>query len=161
MRVYAWGSLEPRFTEEIPYRILKPCQQVFTASVDSLVEKAKCGSAESCFLFLHLGDPDTGPTSWLPLTTIRGTKGLEKPDLKITKVSTDTTNASTFIIDISTNRPAPFVWLEATGFKGRFSDNGFLLCEITSSVRFYAWETVSEETLRIALTVTSLMDVYR
>ncbi|XP_052253221.1 beta-mannosidase-like [Dreissena polymorpha] len=161
MRVYAWDSLEPRFTEEIPFRILKPSQQVFTASVDSLVEKAKCGSAESCFLFLHLGDPDTGPTSWLPLTTIRDTKGLEKPYLKITKVSTDTTNASTFIIDISTNRPVPFVWLEATGVKGRFSDNGFLLCERTSSVRFYAWETVSEETLRKTLTVTSLMDVYR
>ena len=70
------------------------------------------------------------------------------------------TAADEFTVSISTNAIAPFVWLEAYGVKGRFSDNGFLMIKPKVTLTFYAWQPVDAVTLRKALTVKSLMDVY-
>ena len=65
-----------------------------------------------------------------------------------------------FTVSITTNAIAPFVWLEAYGVKGRFSDNGFLMIKPTMTLTFYAWQSVDPSTLKQSLTVKSLMDIY-
>ena len=71
-----------------------------------------------------------------------------------------TGNQNEFMIQLETNAVAPFVWLEASGIRGRFSDNGFLLMEASKNVMFYAWEPVDVQKLQTSLTVKSLMDMY-
>jgi len=56
---------------------------------------------------------------------------------------------------------ALFVWLDAVGFSGRFSDNGFLMVTPDISVTFHSWtkiDTINE--FENSLTVRSLADVY-
>lgn len=65
-----------------------------------------------------------------------------------------------YVITLSTDFPAPFVWLEAYGIRGRFCDNGFLMFEETKSVTFHAWEATDLVSLKNSLTVKSLMDIY-
>lgn len=65
-----------------------------------------------------------------------------------------------FAIFLSSNEIAPFVWLEAPGISGRFSDNGFLMICKKKVLKFFAWEDIKADQLKNALTVKSLMDVY-
>ena len=66
-----------------------------------------------------------------------------------------------FDIELETDEIAAFVWLEAVGVSGRFSDNGFMLTEKKPNLYFYSWEpTVTADQLKNALSVTSLMDIY-
>ncbi|KAK8775452.1 hypothetical protein V5799_031207 [Amblyomma americanum] len=69
-----------------------------------------------------------------------------KPDFKV------------FSVGIRTDNVALFVWLNAHNVSGHFSDNGFLLKEQTSAVKFYTRENVTAQQLREALTVNSLTD---
>ena len=71
-----------------------------------------------------------------------------------------TGNQNEFMIQLQTNAVAPFVWLEASGIRGRFSDIGFLLMEASKNVVFYAWEPVYVQKHQTSLTMTSLMDMY-
>ncbi len=48
---------------------------------------------------------------------------------------------------------ALFVWLEAVGLRGRFSENGFLLAEPSKQVVFLAKDFTSQEELQQRLTV--------
>ena len=48
---------------------------------------------------------------------------------------------------------ALFVWLEAVGLRGRFTENGFLQAEAVREVVFLAKEFISEELLQQRLTV--------
>ena len=65
-----------------------------------------------------------------------------------------------FTVSLTTDNIAPFVWLEATGVKGRFSDNGFLLLSASKSFTFYSWEMTTAKELAASLSVKSLQDVY-
>ena len=66
-----------------------------------------------------------------------------------------------FVVTMTTNQLATFVWLEAGDIKGHFSDNGFLWVEdIARNVTFNAWQDTTEEGLLSALTVKSLADIY-
>jgi hypothetical protein len=52
--------------------------------------------------------------------------------------------------------PSPaalFVWLEATGLRGRFSENGFLQPEAVKNIVFFSKEFISQELLQESLTV--------
>lgn len=75
---------------------------------------------------------------------------------------TDVTQVSEheFTITLASNSIAPFVWLEAGDTMGRFSDNGFLMMQPKVSVQFYAWQDVDLHSLRSALSVKSVMDIY-
>ena len=64
-------------------------------------------------------------------------------------------------MQVTTDAPAAFVWLDAWGYKGRFSDNGFLLAEPTRTIQFYAWDDIMDvNKFKQRLSVKSLMDIY-
>jgi beta-mannosidase len=65
-----------------------------------------------------------------------------------------------FELQLRTDAVAPFVWLEARGIKGRFSDNGFLMFLPQKTILFYAWETTDIDILKERVTIKSLMDIY-
>ena len=65
-----------------------------------------------------------------------------------------------FNITLQTSAIAPFVWLDAYHVMGRFSDNGFLMVHPQKVVTFYAWEGVNTDSLKNALSVKSLMNIY-
>jgi beta-mannosidase len=79
--------------------------------------------------------------------------------LQISDVMATTTN-NVFALTLTTDAIAPFVWIDAYKVKGRFSDNGFLMLHKTRTLTFYAWETIDVATLKAALSVKSLMNVY-
>ena len=62
---------------------------------------------------------------------------------------------ASFTLRLVTDHVAMFVWLEAAGVSGRFSDNGFLMAEAAREVRFLAKQWVDVEELRESLTVTA------
>ena len=65
-----------------------------------------------------------------------------------------------FQITVISDTVAPFVWLDAPGIRGRFSDNGFLMVNPKTTVQFHAWDATDVSSLSQAITVKSLMDVY-
>ena len=70
------------------------------------------------------------------------------------------TSEDEYRISLTTDAVAPFVWLEASGIKGRFCNNGFLMFQQKESVMFYAWQQTDVRTLKESLTIKSLMDIY-
>lgn len=71
-------------------------------------------------------------------------------------VSAPSRYKAVFDVQLGTDNVAPFVWLEAGGLKGRFSDNGFLLYSAAKTVQFFALEDMTVAELQSKLTVTSL-----
>ena len=68
---------------------------------------------------------------------------------------------SEFSVHLTTDHIAPFTWLDATGLRGRFSDNGFIMVQSKMIVMFYAWESgITSDVLQKAITVRSLMNIY-
>ena len=62
-------------------------------------------------------------------------------------------------VTLSSEAVAGFVWLEAPGLRGRFSDNGFLMAEPTTTVVFIGRGDVTVEELRAKLEYRSFADV--
>ena len=60
-----------------------------------------------------------------------------------------------YIIMVETNSIALYVWLEAVGIQGRFSDNGFTLTTPTKEVIFLSKQFISVEMLQNSLSVRS------
>lgn len=62
----------------------------------------------------------------------------------------------TIDVELSTDKPAAFVWLDTTtDRKGRFSDNAFLMSTATKTVSFWSSDPITDSTefsneLRIA-----------
>jgi len=70
-------------------------------------------------------------------------------------------NELTVSIGLHSTAVALFVWLNADGFSGRFSDNGFLMVKPDISVMFHSWTKISSrEQFENSLTVHSLADMY-
>jgi len=70
-------------------------------------------------------------------------------------------NESTVNIDLHSTSVALFVWLNAAGFSGRFSDNGFLMMKPDVSVMFHSWTKIeSLQQFKNSLTVHTLNDLY-
>jgi len=70
-------------------------------------------------------------------------------------------NELTVNIELYSTSIALFVWLEAVGFSGRFSDNGFLMMKPNTSVIFYSWtEIESLDRFASSLSLHTLTDVF-
>ncbi len=67
-----------------------------------------------------------------------------------------------FNIVLETDAIAAWVWLEATGIQGHFTDNGFMMVTHRQLIAFYSWhDHVTDKDLMKALTVSSYIDWYR
>lgn len=87
---------------------------------------------------------------------------LQKASVEVRSVSgpyLTTISNDTFIITLSSNQVALFVWVEVDD-PGFFSDNGFLMVTEEVSIEFYAEGSTTEESLQQSIQVTSLTDTY-
>ncbi|XP_064649950.1 beta-mannosidase-like [Lineus longissimus] len=95
------------------------------------------------------------------LTVPKAAWGMRKANIKVKSVTARDKN---FVITLSSDQPALFVFVEAWGIKGRFSQNGFHMMSGPSkalSLVFYPWEVTTVMVLQDSLRITSLMDVYQ
>ncbi|CAI9735293.1 betabeta-mannosidase-like [Octopus vulgaris] len=159
VKLYNWKNRTPVKSWTQKYSLDKTSDVVLKIPASEIVDHKKC-SLTSCFLFFSLDSEDSVSTSWLPLGRLVPSGGIPFAKIKITKVVAVSGRNNTFDITLQSSDIAPFVWLEATGILGRFSDNGFLMINASKSVEFYAWQNVPVDQLKTSLTVKSLMDVY-
>ncbi|ESO93598.1 hypothetical protein LOTGIDRAFT_119184 [Lottia gigantea] len=137
---------------------------IFEKDLESVLNEGKCTDKKKCFLYFYLNSK-SHPVSvnWLPLSYFTGNDltaslGLHKAQIMITDVTA--ISATEFNIILATNTVAPFVWINAQGISGRFSDNGFLMKDPLMQLKFTAWQPVKPDDFRDSLTVKSLMDIY-
>ncbi|XP_064086358.1 beta-mannosidase-like isoform X2 [Macrobrachium nipponense] len=87
---------------------------------------------------------------------------LKKASVEVQSISgpyLTTISNNTFIITLSSNQVALFVWVEVDD-PGFFSDNGFLMVTEEVSIEFYAQGSTTKELLQQSIQVTSLTDTY-
>nr|XP_031833723.1 beta-mannosidase [Nomia melanderi] len=66
----------------------------------------------------------------------------------------------TMEFELTTNNTALFVWLEAADICGHFSENGFHMFERRKKIVFHACETITPQTIKEILKITTLSDIY-
>lgn len=159
IEMYSWNRMQPLMTWKQPFTVNSTAQSVFKHDLGDMIRSSGCVRTKQCFLFFYLGDPVSGPTNWMALSQFNIVENLQKATINITSVQA-TSKPDEFLIFLTTDNIAPFVWLEAYGVKGRFSDNGFLMKDSKVTLIFTAWQTVDVNTLKSSLSVKSLMDVY-
>jgi beta-mannosidase len=163
--VYKWDSLTPIYQTLNEHTLHNASvTKVLSSNLQQYLSVAGCGddAVKSCFLHFSMttteGD-SIGPDNFLFPGPLKGLTGFEAANITVTFV-TRGTKANTFEIDITTNRVALFVWLEANDVAGQFSDNGFLLVTPTRKIEFVAKEDVTSDQLKQAITIVSLADAY-
>ncbi|XP_013386685.1 beta-mannosidase isoform X2 [Lingula anatina] len=160
IQCYSWDNLKPLYTWTQKVDAPKvAASQIFQANVTAMLKTAKCSSLQHCVFFFFLNDVHTEVRNWVLPVPLKTAVGMKKPNVTISTVTQK--DSQTYQIKLTTAAVAPFVWLEANGILGRFSDNSFLMVQSTTNIVFYAWETTDLNSLKKALTVRSLMDVYK
>ncbi|XP_077587107.1 beta-mannosidase isoform X2 [Stigmatopora nigra] len=159
--VYKWSNLDPICTLRSESTVVPggSAVPVFKRSIDVLL--AGCGncSRQSCLLSFHLEDKDGtqyGPANHHFLCSPKDAVGLLLPNITV-KVRGDETE---LLVDVHSQAVAPFVWLDAGNVEGRFSRNGFLMLSRNKTVTFHPDRNTSVAQFSLALTVTSLSDLY-
>lgn len=159
VQVYRWNSMDPVVQKKVNVNVLAlSAVQIYTAQTEELLA-GKCTRNE-CFINVQLLTPDgslLGPSNQLFLTTFKSAN-LRRAIVEISDVTQD--SRYHFTLQLSSDHIAAFVWLEAYGIRGRFSDNGFLMYSSPVNLTFFAWDDVTLESLKKSLTVRSLMDIY-
>ncbi|XP_041374637.1 beta-mannosidase-like [Gigantopelta aegis] len=157
IQMYSWDSFTALKTWEIPFKLYRSAEVVFTKSMADMMKEAGCIREQKCFFYLYKEHDSQSPT-WLPMSYMKDVQGLAKAHISITTVTQ--TSPTEFEIILSSNRIAPYVWLDAYKVKGRFSDNGFLMMKARTSVKYTSWEPVELIKFTQSLSVKSLLDVY-
>lgn len=141
-------------------------QLIQTISVDNFLVDQNCGEALNaslnCFFYFIIEKQSNTGTSvavspenyFFPEKLKQST--LASPTVNITSIKAKDTN--TYEITVTTNNIAYFVWLDSQSIKGRFSENGFLLVEVTRTIWFYSAQNTTASELEAVLTVTHLKD---
>jgi beta-mannosidase len=163
--VYKWDSLTPIY-QTLSESTLHNASvtKVFSRNLQQYLSVTGCGDdyVKSCFLHFSMNTTEgdsIGPDNFLFPGPLKGLTGFQAANITVTSV-THGTKANTFEIDITTNRVALFVWLEANDVAGQFSDNGFLLVTPTRKIEFVAKKDVTSDQLKQAITIVSLADAY-
>ncbi|XP_045208111.2 beta-mannosidase-like isoform X1 [Mercenaria mercenaria] len=159
VEIYSWDSFQALYTWKIPFTVNSTAQSVFRHNVNDMISTSGCIRTKRCFLFFHFGDPSSGPTNYIPLSEFNTVEGISNATIQISDVQATSTQ-NEFTVMLTADAIAPFVWIEAYNVKGRFSDNGFLMLRNTMTLTFYAWETIDLATLKAALSIKSLMNMY-
>ncbi|XP_025081545.1 beta-mannosidase-like isoform X2 [Pomacea canaliculata] len=156
VEIYSWKKFQPLASWSVSYKLNTTAEVVFERDVNSMLTEAGCKNTE-CFLFVYINNQIDGTNNWLSFADIKDSS-VQKAQIAITDVTQ--VSEHEFTITLASNSIAPFVWLEAGDTMGRFSDNGFLMMQPKVSVQFYAWQDVDLHSLRSALSVKSVMDIY-
>ncbi|XP_046568092.1 beta-mannosidase-like [Haliotis rubra] len=158
IQMYRWDSFTPLKTWNVTYKATQSSQSVFKQDIYPLITASGCPDRPYCFVYMYLNDLTSGINAYLPLTYYNNVIGLTKAKVVVTGV-TKMSNTE-FEVTVGSNGIAPFVWLDAVGISGRFSDNGFLMMTPSRTVTFTSWEPVDQDTFKRSLKSKSLMDVY-
>ncbi|XP_067685962.1 beta-mannosidase-like [Haliotis asinina] len=158
IQMYRWDSFIPLKTWNITYKTTQSSQSVFKQDIYPLITASGCPDRPYCFIYVYLNDPTSGIDAFLRLTYYNNVKGLAKAQVVVTDVKM--MSNTEFEVTVASNRIAPFVWLDAVGISGRFSDNGFLMVTPSRTVTFTSWDPVDLDTVKQSLKTKSLMDVY-
>ncbi|KAL5010698.1 hypothetical protein ScPMuIL_013003 [Solemya velum] len=156
--LHRWDQMGALQNWVVEFKINSTAGSVFRRNVTDLLTKTSCDLPQRCFFYMYLTNTQE-PSAWVTLSTFREAIGLQKANIKITNLRT-TGEDKIFNLTITTDNFAPFVWIDAYGIKGRFSDNGFLLAQSQKNISFYAWESVTLDRFNSSLSIKSLMDVY-
>lgn len=129
---------------------------------DSAVAAGEFAARENAFLVLTL-ETEKGvfTNEWL----FNAYKNCDLAPAKLTATVNPTESPDEFDVTVATDKPAFFVWLNAKGIRGEFSDNSFtLLPNCPRTLRFKAKEKTKENTtideFRRVFSVTSLRETY-
>lgn len=160
VQLYKWKSRKPLKTWMKNYALNKTADIIYQIPLQTILKEGGCQQKSQCFLYFYTKSITSRPSSWLPLGRFKPGIGIPFAKIKIVRVTANPKQSGTFSITLSSDKIAPFVWLEAPGIRGRFSDNGFLMILRKKQIKFFAWENVNAKTLKAVLTVKSLMDVY-
>nr|CAB3263609.1 beta-mannosidase [Phallusia mammillata] len=159
--VRSWQQFDPLYVFKKPV-VIPPNQstQLLQESVGSILHYGQCPYKELCYLTISvMEDTSILPTSFFPVI-FKDIQGISKPEIKVSKVEELSKNL--FSVELKSSSPALFVWVEAVGIRGRFSDNGFVMYEATVNITFHSWdETLQVDSLKESLTVKSFADIYQ
>uniref|UniRef100_T1J4G7 beta-mannosidase n=1 Tax=Strigamia maritima TaxID=126957 RepID=T1J4G7_STRMM len=164
LMIYQWKSLEPLYVSNTTFVNKEiASQKLLEISIDELLNNAQCTNRSYCFFYFQLLNDTTQLSSnWLLLSNFSSAQGLKAPNLKVT-VTDEKPNdegGSDFKLEVTTDAVAPFVWLEAFGIQGRFSDNGFLLVNATKTIIFHSWQNATKSDISSSLSINSLLNIY-
>ena len=144
---------------------MDPSTIIFTEDLDLLLNQSNC-TKDTCFIFVTVDpeNPTLATSGILFLSEFKNLaqKGLKPANVEVVSVVPIYSNfQKAYDVDIKSDAIAPFVWLEARGLNGWFSDNGFLMTGTRAHVTFYSWDDeVDIEDVRANIRVRSLMDMY-
>jgi len=148
---------------------------LYSEPLSDILERANCrpGTLDItrfgyCALIFELYEEETGvvlstnhlfnsPRSLVAPGSDVGS-GLEKASVRVNRIqSTNQVHTGPYVesyeVEVVSDKPALFVWVEAVGIKGRFNDNGFHMFALERSLLFYAKEYTSVEELELAIQV--------
>lgn len=147
-----------------PFSVTLAYQQ----STEQLLRSANCTNRNDCFAHVHIAGNLNGElierSNFLLLGKIKDAIGLERAHITVSDLTgpkRDQFGVNTFTLHLTSDRIAPFVWLDFSpeaDISGIFSDNGFFLTG-PKNVTFRTVENVTLKTLNSSVVIKSLKDV--
>jgi beta-mannosidase len=166
LRIFKYDSLTPLYDENFKFSIESlSSKAVLAISFDELKSVSNCtiGSNTSCIILMESTDPQIQSNYLFLNNRLADVTNLKTPILIISNVVSLNSTAGLFQIQVKTDSPALFVWLdlETTKFTGTFSDNGFHMFENTKTITYQTDNTqVDLDDIKMYLSVKSLMNIY-
>lgn len=159
---YHWSSLEEQTSWQITFQnstLASKC--IYISRLSDMLRECNCPDASHCFFYFDgyiPGVTNSIQDNHLFPMNLSSVVGLERANVEVTQIYDF--NSTFAKIILTTDRISPFTWLEAEGFSGRFSDNGFLMVTSELQVTFSSWEPIDWNKFRRSLTVRTFLDVY-
>lgn len=161
--VYSWNSFQPMNVQNLTVNAESgSSQKIKTYNTDDYLSELGCGTLPiaktNCFFYFSVtkNGAKVTPNNFVFPDAIKDsnvTTAHVEID-RIRKISND----GEFIIELSTDRIALFVWLESVDVRGTFSENGFLMLEPRIVVFFKSEEQTSADYLLKSITITHLLN---
>ncbi|XP_076814346.1 beta-mannosidase-like isoform X2 [Clavelina lepadiformis] len=140
----------------LPHRSVKLAEE----SLGQILHEGGCPYKEVCYLTLEVLNQTSIPMSFFFPVALKDVDGLGKAVFTVEGMAKSKDDEFRFVL--RSTSPALFVWLEAKGIKGRFSENAFTMPESAKSLTFYSWQKdLSVEKLKNSLEIKSLYDIYK
>jgi len=153
--VYRLNSSIPRLTfgGDISFSS-SGVQRVMNIQYSLLVKRTSCTNDSQCIIHCEFNNNQNQIGQTLFLKRPKNYQ-LSNPNLKIASINS--TSSNDFIITITADRPALFVWLDVSAnVTGYFSRNGFHLFQPSTTILFHSWTPITSLPLS---PIISLFDV--